>query len=280
LWGNMRSGEACFEFMTHVDRFPLTTGIVVDRRGRHDLTPGAGLADLAVLANADRQACAYGKIAVIADDGIHAFQVMHDGRQSPAFCGNSTAAAIACMDLASDLLTRVHGPSSNAYSVSARASRDGVSQAWFLQQPVVEEIDWCDRKVLLVRALNDYAIVVGELPDSHCPEQARTQLLGQAGCGKLAVVETGVHAPMVRFFNTNGQHGAAPQTGLASIALAAMTVDWFGEAFADRRVGFMTRNGLRTVGLPVLRKAGMGLHELEIAPITVEVSPLASVIAA
>lgn len=276
----MRPGQLCFQFRTHLEGFLLTAGIVLDRRGSRDVIPRNGLADIAALANANSDACAYGKIAVIADDGLHAFQVMPDGRLSPAFCGNSTAAAIACMDIPSDLLTRVHGPASNAYSVSARLQRQTVSQTWFLPQPVIEEIDWHGSTVLLIRALNDYAIVMGRLPQSTCPEQARTQLLGEAGCGKLAVIEDGANTPFVSFFNTNGQHGAAPQTGLASIALAAMSVDWFDRVVPDRRVAFRTRVGLRAVDLPGLRRAEPGIHELEIGPIAVDITPFQAVIAA
>jgi len=276
----MRSVVTCYRFVTHVGGFPLTTGIVADRRGGMDILPDAGLADLADLANADTQACAYGKIAAIADDGIQAFQVMPDGRLSPAFCGNSTAAAIACIDLSSDLITRVPGPGSNAYSISATMRDGAVGQTWFLPQPVVEEIDWQGRRVVLVRALNDYAIVMDRLPEGVCPDEARTQLLGQAGCGKLAIVESAAEAPLVRFFNSNGQHGAAPQTGLASIALAAMAVDWFGQAFLGRRISFMTKAGLRTVDLPGLRKAGHGTQEVEFAPIAVDLTPFAGEVAA
>jgi hypothetical protein len=276
----MRSGEVGFQFMTHCDGLVLTTGIVVDRRGCRVDLPGGDLPDLADLANSQSQACAYGKIAIITDDGIHAFQVMPDGRLSPAFCGNSTAAAIRCMAPSGDLLTRVHGPSSNSYAVTAKSAQGSISQTWHLPKPVVEEIAWHQRKVLVVRALNDYAIVIGGLPQGIAPEQARTQLLGEAGCGKLAVVETGADLPLASFFNTNGRHGAAPQTGLASLSIAAMSVGWFGGMLPDRRISYMTRIGLRSVFLPGLSESGCGNHELEIGPIDVDVTGFEAEIAA
>jgi hypothetical protein len=276
----MRPGESRFRFKTHRDGFALTTGLVVDRRTRRDGAPHDELADLAGIANAGSHACAFGKIAVIAADGIHSFQVMPDGRISPVFCGNSTAAAIRSLGLTADHVSRVHGPGAITYPLLARATGDTISQNWTVPPPIPEQIIWRGRRVVLIRTLNDYAIVLGDLAGQASPHSAREELLGLLGSAKLAVVEPQADAPLVRFYNANGRHGAAPQTGLGSIALAAAQIDWLGEMFAPGQVSFMTSEGMRTTRLPALRSLASGAIELSLDPIAVEIAALDAMAAA
>lgn len=209
-------------FTTFVGERPHTRGVVIDRRNAAELQPP----EFAALAGAAHrpEAIAFGKIAVVRGDGIAVVQTNLSGASAPVFCGNATAAALSFLCKDGSYRSNVVA-GDKTYEVRARINARGVTQTWMLPRTRVIERSWRERRVLLVDALNPYALIIGTLPDGIAPEAARHELLGDTLAAKLAVITQ--HT--IEFYNTNGRHGAAPQTGIASMALAARLVPWFAE---------------------------------------------------
>lgn len=261
-------------FLTHRKGAPLTYGIVVDERGCGGAR-SASFRDLAVLANQHPGACAYGKIVILRNDGIFSFQAKSTGEVVAAFCGNSTAAAIGTMGGEGHIRTRVHGAAPQPYDVSAWIEGDSVTQEWIVPAHAVETHTWRGRAISCLATLNEYAIVAGPLPRNLAPEAARHELLGPAQSGKLAVIGGTADCPIVEFHNANGKHGALPQTGLATIALAARAVPWLRDRLPHGELRYPTKEGFGTARLPTLRSAANGGIAIEMPRISVDVKQLA-----
>jgi hypothetical protein len=174
----------------------------------------------------------------------------------------------------------VHGPAASPYRVSARIEEDRVRQDWSLPQGEIAERDWRGQPFVAIGALNEYAILRGNLPDGVSAETAQNELLGSAPTGKLAVVGENAGGRIVAFYNSNGRHGAVPQTGLASIALAARSVGWLDNCFPDKRLTYQTRSGPRTVQLPAIEAEGDGTVRFAMPAIAVTLSPMLEDLAA
>ena len=80
---------------------------------------------------------------------------------------------------------------------------------------------------------------------------------------------------VVEFHNSNGRHGGAPQTGLATIALATRSVPWLKDLFADGFVTYPSQAGPRQAGLPATSPAAGGRIAVEMPTVAVELVPLA-----
>ena len=270
----MHVNAVIHRFLTHDSDFPLTYGLIVDRRMECGAVAIRGLNELANTANQHPDACAYGKIAVVAGDGIHTFQATSEGFAIPVFCGNSTAAAIKCLGGRGDIQTVLHGADGGRYRVAARIEGDTVLQTWTLAAGVAEERQWRGRSVLILRTFNDYAIVPDDLPDGMSAEAARIELLGPTDGGKLAIVKRSQPEPIVEFYNANGRHGAAPQTGLATIALGARSIDWLRDVFSSGQIAYETRAGLRRAAMPRITDSSCGGLSLGLRGITVNLTRL------
>lgn len=270
----MYLGAKTFQFLTHDENNPLTFGLVIDRRDAATVVPADGLAEFVEMARAFPAACAYGKIAVVAPDGIHTFQAGARGQTIPVFCGNSTAAALVSMQQDGEIVSAVHGLAKAPYKVCASTFGGTATQSWTLPDCAIEEREWQARRVLVVRALNDYALVVGDLPSGIEPDDARREILGTALGGKLALIANRDGPPTVEFHNANGRHGAVPQTGLATIALAARHLPWLGEMFASGELVYQTRRGTRTAMLPAIVQSSCGGLQFEMPTIAVKLKAL------
>lgn len=249
-------------FTTYVGERPHTRGIVVDRRNSAgDLSP----LDFTALAFAAHRpdAIAFGKVAVIRSDGISVTQTNLLGVTAQAFCGNATAAALSviCKD---GVCRSTVSAGEKSYEVRAEVRAGSVTQTWLVPRTRVIERSWRDRRVLLVDTLNPYALIIGTLPDSIDAETARHELLGDSLAAKLAVISQ--HT--IEFYNANGRHGAAPQTGIASMALAARLVPWFAEQM------------LGMPSLPVIKETKDDRLAIAMPRVTVELSALALSVAA
>lgn len=266
--------SAIYRFLTQEGGKPRTFGLVVDRRHQAAALAISELAELAELANDHPGSCAFGKIAVLAVEGIFTFQAGHEKASCPVFCGNSTAAAIACLNDGGELRSALHGMACAPYEVSARIVGDTVSQSWILPPGRVAEHRWRGRTVLLLKALNDYAVVLGDLPDGLHPEAARRELLGAGIGGKLAVVADEGDGPVVRFFNSNGRHGAVPQTGIASLALGARASGRLRSCFPDGELSYILDGETCRSRLPEVAEAPCGKVEVRMPDIDVTLSPL------
>ena len=230
------------------------------------------LRGLARLAAANADACAYGKVVVIGRHGISTFQATPDGATAPVFCGNSTAAAIGCLGGAGSLRTRVYGVAVEPYEVDARLDGHAIAQTWTVPAAAPREQAWNGCRVVFLPALNDYALVFGDLPDGIAPEAARRALLGADPACKLAVFGSD---GLVTFHNSNGRHGGAPQTGLATIALATRSVPWLAEVFAAGFVSYPTASGIRRARLPATHAGIGGRIAVDMPTVSVDLAPVA-----
>jgi hypothetical protein len=246
----------------------LTAGVLADLQHHNFDLQTADLPALAKAAVGIPGACAYGKIVVLAKDGIFTFQATTAGDTVPAFCGNSTAAAVSYLGGKAPIRATVHGTAS--YEVSARTRFGVVAQEWLVPAQAVAQRTWRGRQVLLLPTLNDYALVLGELPQGVCPEAVRRELLGAAG--KLAVIGTGRN-PIVEFYNSNGKHGGAPQTGLASIALAARALPWLNASFPDGQLTYLTEDGPRRAPLTAVSESACGRISITMPAVSVSLNP-------
>ncbi|MEN3973786.1 hypothetical protein [Emcibacter sp. SYSU 3D8] len=260
-------------FLTHDSGRPLTAGIIADRR--HTSTPDPmDIHSLAQLARPDADACAYGKLVMLDRFGIWTFQATSGGTAARVFCGNSTAAAIASLGGSGIVRTKVHGAAALPCDVAAQIDGAAVSQTWHVPATTPEERSWHGRRVVLVPALNDYALVFGGLPAGLRPESARRELLGDDPACKLAIISGRHGDAIVEFHNANGQHGGAPQTGLATIALAARWVPWLEDCFADGMLSYPTRAGIRRARLPSTTTDTGGRIAVAMPTVSVELKPL------
>ena len=262
-------------FLTHDGDRPLTFGVVVDRRAEGALRAADSIGAYAGIANNHPGACAFGKISVIARDGIHTFQACADGRTLPVFCGNSTAAALVALGGEGQIESIVHGLGKAPCLVSADLTGTAAAQTWTVPDPASCEIAWHGLPVILMHAFNDYAIVIGDLPEGCSPEAARHELLGTCEDKKLAVIgATGDGGTLVRFYNANGLHGAAPHTGLATIALAARKCGWFDAMLAAEPLHYQTAGGPRRAHLPRIEAVADGRVTVHFPAIAVKFDPL------
>lgn len=243
-----------------------TCGVVADWR---DSNLEISQSEFAALAEAAYRpgAAAFGKIAVLRRDGIAVYQADTKQRVAPAFCGNATAAAL--------LLLCANGESRSVvlaadarYEVNARVDGRTVAQTWLVPDAQVEQRTWRGHRVLILETLNRYALVVGPLPDGVDAETARRELLGDNIAAKLAVVSASSVAPALAFYNANGRHGAAPQTGLATVALAVRAVPWFAGFFAVEHA------------LPAVSKTNDGRLAITMPTVAVDLSELPLPVAA
>lgn len=232
------------------------------------------LRDLALLAGRNADACAYGKVVVLGRQGIFTFQATPDGGTAPVFCGNSTAAAIGCLGGGKQRAT-VYGVADMPYEVAARIEGGAINQTWMVPATSPEEQTWRGCRVVFLPALNDYALVFGDLPSGIEPEAARCELLGADPACKLAIVSGSGADAVVEFHNSNGRHGGAPQTGLATIALATRSVPWLENFFPGGIVTYRSQAGTRRAALPATSPTAAGRMSVEMPTVAVDLTPLA-----
>lgn len=260
-------------FTTCHNDLPHTCGVVVDCRDGDDALSELELGALALAAHRPN-AAAYGKVAVVRHDGIAVYQADPARGIAPAFCGNATAAAMRFVNADGESRNAVRGAAGVDYEVSAHIRGRAVSQTWIVPPANIQERMWRGRRALIVEMLNQYALVVGPLPDGISAETARLELLGPGLAAKLAVVADASRTPVVEFYNANGRHGAVPQTGVASVALAARSVPWFADLFGDRRIEYRTRGGSAVVDLPAVSPTRDGRLAISMPTVAVDLSEL------
>ena len=181
---------------------------------------------------------------------ILCFQV-HEKSAAAAFCGNATAAALATH-------TAHFGPVSRPVYAVCDESRaevnslvrqlDGhwcVDQTWRIAQEFrIEETVISGMRAVRSNILNSYSFLRGPMPKEELPSLLATLI--DSPSAKVAMITHTAGIPRVDFFNCNGQHGAAPQTGLATLALLRSRVDWLQEVIKGEVI--MTPGG--AVALP------------------------------
>ena len=130
--GRAGLGNTIYRFLTQDEGKPRTYGVVVDQRQQEGGRTTFDLKDLANLANDHPGVCAFGKVAVLTREGIHTFQVGLQGENSGVFCGNSTAAALACLNNGGELRSALFGMAQAPYEVSAQMIDGAIAQTWTL----------------------------------------------------------------------------------------------------------------------------------------------------
>lgn len=280
FWGPQFLTDTIHQFLTFENSSPRTSGLVVDRRGRDKRLTEEDVQILRMAADGGQSVCAFGKIALLTDNGIETFQVTAEGKLTAAFCGNSTAAAVA--HSGNDLRgpVRVKGPACETYEVTARIADGAVHQTWLVPDSPPTHLVWNGCRTILLHCLNDYAIIEGSLPEGITPEQARGELFGDQTGAKVAIIRGSQSHPEVEFHNSNGRHGAAPQTGLASIALAARYGGWLADRLSSGMVSFQADGETRCVALPTIIAESTQRLQFEMSPIRVALSPVTRILAA
>lgn len=185
-------------------------------------------------------ASAHGKVFLLQDPREHAQPDFACFQTTPAaagrvYCGNSIAAAGAfcpsLLDRSQDLSLNViaDGPAFRADTHAVPVGEDWqVEQSWTLSgRPTLQEIGWRGGKAVRCTGINEYLVI----PHHGLNPGDIDGWVSSAGpADRLAVIDPSSDPPRVTFYNPNGRHGAAPQTGLVALALAAQEVPWVGQA--------------------------------------------------
>lgn len=238
-------------FQTSIAGNPRTCGVLT-----WGLDPNACNARAIVpFAHHNMNATARGKWANIREGRGDVFQLGLDGAIARAACGHATAALAIALGQAS---FRVEGPAGRVIDVAARVTGSCVSQTWLLNKADIAQVTWRGRPVVRIDALNSYAIVGGDLPPGMSPEQARQELVGDALATKLVLISGSTEGAFAQFFNSNGAHGAAPMTGLASLAIARSRIPWLADLLVDGRIRYRAGDRILTDFLPLAEEVAGG----------------------
>lgn len=188
------------------------------------------------------RAAAYGKVffAVRAQESrpkIFVYQI-REAHGELVFCGNSVAAAALLFAERSNTTTPtfdVLGPSGELTIEATVILRSNdlstVGQIWHVAIPEVSGSLILERPAASCKLLNDYIILKGPVDTTNISEAfSLTTKLDK----KVVVLEDADPIPKVYFYNCNGLHGAAPQTGLATLSLSLPQIPWLQDIFRGR----------------------------------------------
>jgi len=193
-------------------------------------------------------AAAKGKVFFITTDeddntiNNSCFQVKNNIAQE-VFCGNSTAAASAviCRFLHknSNIKFKYHCEGACVdimANVILKDSLVNVSQVWRanMNRAVLKHIKIENCPAVKFNLFNDYVFLKG--PIENLEKVIKEGVLSGRIDKKIAIIYPGETLPQVQFYNCNGLHGAAPQTGLASLAILVSKVDWIKNIFPERKL--------------------------------------------
>jgi hypothetical protein len=270
-----QSYRSAFSFQTWVDDDLRTCGVVVIRPGRCAIDlEGLNLNLLATAAAGAREAAARGKVVLLGDDGVAVFQTKPGAQPELAWCGNGSATVALALGRRRALFD-VFGPEGKVVRVVQNLAGSSVQQAWTLLDFSIAEANWLGRPAIRCSGLNTYAVVVGPLPAGVSPDEARRALAGLGLTAKLVVVTpsaTGV--PHVAFHNAHGLHGAAPATGVATLAILARRSRVVGDVISGGAVTYDTKAGTVKAPLPDILIEPAGAISVVMPSVDVQLSPL------
>jgi hypothetical protein len=272
------AGRAC-TFLTRVDGRPRTFGCSIVRpKHRASELDGLDLARLAAAAVGPADAAARGKVAILGRDDACVLQTAPGTAPVLVWCGHATSALALQSAIRKDSkagVIRLVGPGRRTARVSFSTAGRRVSQTWRLPAPSYAEDRWRERIVLRMDALNPYAIVLGPLPAGVTPEGARRELVGSALGAKLAIVAKRPTGPAeVTFHNAGGTHGAAPMTGLATLAILSGLSSSLADFVLDRTITYQSQSGPVTTSLPDIRIEADGSVAISMPSVEVRLSPI------
>lgn len=264
-------------FVTLKDGKPRTTGLAVSCPLTSFLTlPTHQQAVYAQLALSRSDAAARGKLAFYDACELSVLQVSPHGDLTPAFCGNAAAAVVLAQGRPTGRM-RLATPGSGQVSVDYHRDGNSVTQDWLIPSMSVEDFTWRGRRVFRVKGMNVYNIVVGGLPVGVSAETCRVQLAAGHPNAKLAVLGDGPECCHVAFYNASGRHGAAPMTGLASLAVVASASPAFAAHLGELTVTYQTAAGEETFKLPEIGTAEDGRLRVAMPHVDAFLSPLGEV---
>lgn len=160
----------------------------------------------------------------------------------PAWCGNSYAAAAAYLHRAGSK-TKFDVLNKSVLNVSANVSKlsDGnysVSQAWEIEKRFVlnDTLRLFRHRAIFLRFLNDYRVIISNTADSfqNCFDRVAKQLSTLRLTDKICLLHP--QSGRVAFLTASYIHGAAPVTGLCSLAFLKQRVGWLGERMNSNTV--------------------------------------------
>jgi len=193
-------------------------------------------------------AAAKGKVFFITVDqnnqvvSNNCFQVK-DNEALEVFCGNSTAAAAAviCRLLHNNKKIKFKfNCEDECLDITANAVLNNgmvtISQVWEtdMNRASIQHIKIENSDAVKFNLFNDYIFLKG--PIDNLEKVIKEEVLSGKLNKKLAIIYQGGSLPQVQFYNCNGLHGAAPQTGLASLAILVNKVDWMKFIFPEGKL--------------------------------------------
>lgn len=258
-------------FQTSVAGRPRTCGVIItdDPESPRWLRSHPWLVNLA---HHNPDATARGKVVILRWGEAQVFQNSMDGVLTPAFCGNAVAAAAVALGRS---VFNVRGFENRRCEVEVRTVDRRVTQSWLIKDRPFTDAAWRGRPVVIMDALNHYAIV-GGLPEGVSGEQARRELAGTAPNAKLAVIHTTGRGPLATFYNSNGQHGAVPATGWATLGIARARCRWLADLIPEGCVSYHADDTVRIETLPVAAPAGSGHLRIAMPEVEVDLFALSS----
>lgn len=263
-------------FVTNVGGDLRTCGVVVVRPD-HDAVDldGLDLASLAIVADGVPDAAARGKLVIIGKDGVAVFQTKPGLRPELVWCGNGSA-AVPLVSKSPETAFDLFGPQGTVVSVTQTLTGSSVEQIWTLPEFNLVEVDWRGRRALRCEGLNRYAVVLGPLPDGVTPQDARYALAGSGLREKLAIITPSTRGiPHVAFHNAHGLHGAAPASGVATLAVLARLTPFIGDHFSAGSLTYDTKAGRVEVPLPDILFEPSGAISVVMPKVDVHLSALA-----
>jgi len=224
-------------------------------------------------------AAARGKVAYVDHLCRSAVYQMTSEGESLVACGNATAAAAAMISRNSGAASpRIHLRVPGASITVDAATRFGgelstVDQIWTIHAGCsASERLIGAQPVHYVEFLNSYLIVPHPLAvdPSYLMGLASRDLGLPLPQVKVAVVDPSNLIPSVEFYGANGRHGAAPQTGLVTLALAATTISWLRVL---AKAGVIQHPGGIEI-LPKIEPKGSGMVCAHMPSVNVQFAPL------
>lgn len=244
--------SAVIKFRTGNEPTPKTVGIIVDLHDTEfsSLTEWSaseisGIYKLYKDRNEELNAAAKGKVILIdrTEKLPKAICYQANGKiAEPAWCGNSYAAASAYLNrVGCDTQFTVLNKSVLSVNADAALLADGnysVSQAWEIEKRFVlnDTLRLFRHRAIFLRFLNDYRVIISNTADSFqkCFDRVAKQLSTLRLTDKICLLHP--QSGRVAFLTASYIHGAAPVTGLCSLAFLKQRVGWLGERMSSNTV--------------------------------------------
>ncbi len=252
-----------------------TCGIILPRP-RRPATDIAGfdLPGLAAAAVGRPGATASGKLVLLGSNGAAVFQTRPPGLAELVLCGNATA-AIALLSPEEERHFTLFGPDGATLRVVQRRMGSLVLQRWQLANVEIAPSSWHDRPAIHCRGLNRYTVVIGPLPPGLAPEDAGCDLAGGGLDAKVVILSPRAGAATEAvFLNDSGRHGAAPATGLATLAILARRSALVRESLPGNVIAYPAAGRLIEARLPAVSNEPDGSIAIDMPPAEVRVSTL------